>query len=398
MIIWHNKVAKLHQFKAYMKVTIAQGAFLPIPPLRGGAIEKAWFALGKEFVRRGHQVTHISRSFDGLPATGLIEGVRHLRLPGFDQPQSRILLKLEDLIYSMRVKGALPSADILVTNTFWLPILVRDSKFGAIYVHVGRYPQGQMALYRHVARLQTVSKSVAQAIASQCPKVADKVSVIPYPISDDLIIKSQEPPPLVQRDRCILYAGRLHKEKGLRILISAFTQLISRGLRGWKLVIVGPWQSELGGSGEEYFHRLQSYANTIQNYVEFPGMMKEGSRLRDYYQKARLFVYPSLAEHGESFGLAPLEAMANGCPPLVSSLDCFSEFVREGETGFIFDHRRKDAVQALADKISMAIQSDQLQEIASRGRKLAEDFTVDKVADRLLADFASLASAKSSTA
>ena len=46
-----------------MKITILQGAFLPVPPLRG-AIEKAWQALGEAFVRAGHEVTHISRLCD----------------------------------------------------------------------------------------------------------------------------------------------------------------------------------------------------------------------------------------------------------------------------------------------------------------------------------------------
>ena len=50
-----------------MRITILQGAFLPVPALRGGAIEKAWESLGQEFSRNGHEVTHVSRLCDGLP-------------------------------------------------------------------------------------------------------------------------------------------------------------------------------------------------------------------------------------------------------------------------------------------------------------------------------------------
>jgi len=39
-----------------MKITIVTGAFLPVPPIMGGAIEKAWFALAQEFTRRDHVV------------------------------------------------------------------------------------------------------------------------------------------------------------------------------------------------------------------------------------------------------------------------------------------------------------------------------------------------------
>ena len=37
-----------------MRITIAQGAFLPVPPKRGGAIEKAFHALAREFAANGH--------------------------------------------------------------------------------------------------------------------------------------------------------------------------------------------------------------------------------------------------------------------------------------------------------------------------------------------------------
>ena len=73
-----------------MKITIVTGAFFPVPPILGGAVEKVWFALGQEFVRRGHQVTHISRSHPDLPEREEIAGVQHrrvarLRTAGFDR-------------------------------------------------------------------------------------------------------------------------------------------------------------------------------------------------------------------------------------------------------------------------------------------------------------------------
>ena len=77
-----------------MKITIVQGAFLPVPTLRGGAVEKMWFELGKQFVSKGHTVTHISRKFPGLPFLEFIDGVKHIRVRGFDWPSNPIILKL----------------------------------------------------------------------------------------------------------------------------------------------------------------------------------------------------------------------------------------------------------------------------------------------------------------
>ena len=126
-----------------MRITIAQGAFLPVPPLRGGAIEKVWFQLGKLFAAQGHEVTHVSRLCDELPENETIDGVHHLRVPGYSTPSSPVKLKFLDYLYSRRVKKALPDADILVTNTFWLPILARHARFGRRYVHVGRFPKAK---------------------------------------------------------------------------------------------------------------------------------------------------------------------------------------------------------------------------------------------------------------
>src|SRR4051812_47755133 len=115
-----------------MKITIVLGAFFPVPPIMGGAVEKAWFALGQEFARRGHEVVQISRAHPSLPQAETIEGVRHIRVAGYAQPRSIILLKFFDLLYSIRARRVLPEADIVVTNTFWLPLLIRGHTRGQI--------------------------------------------------------------------------------------------------------------------------------------------------------------------------------------------------------------------------------------------------------------------------
>ena len=72
-----------------MKITIVQGAFFPVPPVMGGAIEKVWFALGQEFARRGHSVVQISRAFPRFPRREAIAGVKHRRIRGYDTPLVR---------------------------------------------------------------------------------------------------------------------------------------------------------------------------------------------------------------------------------------------------------------------------------------------------------------------
>lgn len=368
-----------------MRITIAQGAFLPVPPLRGGAIEKIWFALGKEFARRGHHVTHVSRSFRGLPKHEVLEGVQHVRVTGFDAPKSLSLLKLLDLIYSIRVLSALTEADILVTNTFWLPILVRAQQFGKLYVHVGRYPKGQMRFYAHAARLHTVSQSIQEAIISEVPACSRLVKCIPYPLPE---ASASVADGHLHREKCLLYIGRIHPEKGIDLLIDAFKRIPVERISGWRLRIVGPSSADAGGGGPSYLRSLQQQAAPLGERVEWTKPTYDGAQLASYYQRAQLFVYPSLAERGETFGLAPLEAMSHGCPALVSNLACFREFVVDEENGFVFNHRASDPARILAEKLEALLsEPSRIDRIRAASLATTKRFSVDQIAGLFLRDF-----------
>lgn len=358
-----------------------------MPPLRGGAVEKVWFSLGQEFVRRGHQVTHLSRRFTGLPDAEEIEGVRHRRFKGHDAPRWLPALKWLDLLYSLRVRRHLPPADILVTNTFWLPMLVRSEKVGRLYVHVARYPRGQIRFYRHAARLQGLSRPIMQAIIDEVPALADRVRCIPIPV----VGGCRTPIPFSRRKQEILFVGRVHPEKGVHLLIKAFQLLPAETRAAWRLVIVGPSAANAGGGGEAYEAQLRELARPLADRVEWIGPVFDSAQLDDFYARASLFIYPSLAEQGETFGVAPLEAMACGCPALVSDLGCFRDFLTENVDGFVFDHRTAEPARALADKITELLRApEKLAAAGAAAQRKAEDFTVERVASLYLADFQSL--------
>ncbi len=371
-----------------MKITIVLGAFLPIPPTMGGAVEKMWYALAQEFARRSHEVVMISRKMPGQPRDQTADGIRHLRVSGFDTPRSLIWLKFLDLIYSFRVRAILPAADMLVTNAFWLPMLVRDKTRGKIYMHVGRYPKGQMRLYRRAVRLQAPSTSVARAIASEAPELAAKVSVVPYPAPGSA---SNEVTPISDRQKIILYVGRVHPEKGVHLLVEAFVRGTRAAFRDWKLMIVGPTESKFGGGGSEYSSALERSASESSGRVTFAGSIFDPTALDKTFRSARLFVYPSLAERGESFGLAPLEAMTHGCGVLVSKLDCFGDFIRDAETGFVFDHRSDNPSGSLREKMEAVVADEALlARVAGAGHAKSAEYSLPRVADGFIADFSSL--------
>jgi glycosyltransferase involved in cell wall biosynthesis len=331
-----------------MHITIVQGAFLPVPPLRGGAMEKLWFELGKQLSCQGHTVCHISRCFPNLPKDEVIQGVRHLRLKGYDTPANGVYLKILDLFYSLRVIRRLPAADILITNTFWMPLLAgwNQSRVGRLVVDVNRMPKGQMFLYSQASSLRAPSSVVHQAIVREAPWLKNRVRTIPNPLSylaPFVDIKG--------KSNIILYCGRLHPEKGIELLIHSFRLACRNGLIGWTLRMVGPADSAAGGGGLDWLHALIDTHASSELPIDWQGPIYDQDKLQHQYQQASVFVYPSLADQGEALPLAPLEAMASGAVPIVSSLACFRDFIRPGVNGLVFNHLAFDAPMLLANNI-----------------------------------------------
>ncbi len=368
-----------------MRITIVQGAFFPVPPILGGAVEKVWHGLGREFALRGHDVLHISRRHPRLPPTEQIGGVRHVRVSGFGQPRSLAMLKLCDLLYTLAVRRCLPPADILVSNTFWLPLLVRAPQFGRMVVHVARFPRGQMRHYRHAACLQGVSGPVARAIREELgPAAAPRVCVVPNPIAR----RATELPSPLARHPVVLYTGRIHPEKGLDLLIGSW-QRASPLLPGWRLRIVGPWKTAQGGGGADYLARLAQEAGALP--VDFVEPIYDQESLDREYRSASLFVYPSLALKGESFGLAPLEAMAFGTPAIVSGLACFRDFIVPEENGLVFEQGDGNAGGLLAERIvRLANEHEFRARLSAAAWETSARFTESAVADAYLDEFSAL--------
>ncbi|MGI8430874.1 MAG: glycosyltransferase family 4 protein [Chthoniobacterales bacterium] len=370
-----------------MRITIVTGAFFPVPALMGGAVEKVWFTLGQEFVRRGHQVTHISRAHPELAAAEEIAGVQHRRVRGYAQPRAIVRLKLLDLFYSLRVRRILPAADILVTNTFWLPMLVRGRQRGLVYVHVQRGPKGQMRWYAHVARLCAVSRAIADDIVAEAPQLREKVRVLPNALPFRI-----DRTPSATREKTLLFVGRVHPEKGIELFLCALAELPPPVLEGWAVKIVGPHETALGGGGEDFRREMQSLGERSGAPLEWVGKIFDPAALTAQYRAAQLFIYPSIAETGEALPVAPLEAMANGCAPIVSGLACFRDYIADNVNGFVFDHRAPEPAKALAARLTQVLRlpADEVRRIGEAAQATAEEFSVENVASRYLEDFASL--------
>jgi glycosyltransferase involved in cell wall biosynthesis len=102
------------------------------------------------------------------------------------------------------------------------------------------------------------------------------------------------------------------------------------------------------------------------------------SEILSLYEGADIFVYPSLYE---GFGLPVLEAMACGCPVIVSNISSLREVV--GEAGVLVDPYD---VEALAHAMTIVLQDDELKrEMSRKGTEQAQKFSWKKASAELLA-------------
>jgi len=169
-----------------------------------------------------------------------------------------------------------------------------------------------------------------------------------------------------------LYVGNLLAHKNLRRLLLAFS-LITRRLP-YKLVIAGH-------KDPRYYPALEAEAQALGlagkvlflNYVptdELPAL----------YAGAKVFVFPSLYE---GFGLPPLEAMACGCPVIVSNVSSLPEVC--GDAAYYVNPYD---VESIAEGIHKVLTDEALrQNLIKKGIERVKLFSWEKAAKEHLKVF-----------
>ncbi len=380
-----------------MRISIVFGFFLPVPPLRGGATEKIWHRLARQFAEEGHAVNLVSRRWPGLPERETREGVAYFRPPGAGHTRHLAWNLVQDLRWGIRAARALPPADVLISHCVslpaWLPRI--NPRAGRVVAVLGRMPKGQVRLYGAVDRVYATSAAVAERAAAERPALAPRIKVIGNPIDWELLSAAPgaRGPAGPTAPVELAYIGRLHPEKGTELLLQAARRLAADPtLPPWRLSLIGPLAVPDGGGGEPWLGRLlAAHGPALGGRVAVLPPEFDPARLALRYGSADIFCYPSLAESGETFGVAAAEAMAAGCAPVVSALACFRDLVRAGETGVVFDHRAPEPAAALARALAELIRNEPARRrLADQAREFVRRYDYPRVGANILADLAQL--------
>lgn len=188
------------------------------------------------------------------------------------------------------------------------------------------------------------SKNVARRI-KQIYKVESKVLYPPVHTEKFNKIKRSADP------TCYVTIGRLVGYKKTDLIIEAFNEL------GLPLVVIG--------EGPE-MSRLKQLAKSNVDLVGFA----DSDKINNLFKNAKAFVFAA----DEDFGIAPVEAMAAGCPVIAYAAGGALETVEPNKTGVYF---KEQTVESLVKVISRYEQQAEWKKFNTKTlRAKAEEYSV----------------------
>ncbi|MDQ2987099.1 MAG: glycosyltransferase [Armatimonadota bacterium] len=206
----------------------------------------------------------------------------------------------------------------------------------------------------------TVSRFNVENLTERFPESANKIRLIYNGIDLDRFVFHDTQ----QRDRTIVFVGRLVEKKGLPTLVRACDILNQRDIE---------FQCRIIGTGEEeQATKAAIEENHLAGRVEMVGPLPQAEVAEEIARAAAVAAPCVVGADGNRDGLPTviLEAMALGTPCVSTDVTGIPEVVKNGETGTIVP--QYDAV-ALADAMLRLLDDAQMRtKYAEAGRRLIE--------------------------
>ena len=380
-----------------MKICHVAPELLPVPPAKGGAIERWIRDAAGRLVARGHDVHVISRDHGDGARTRVEAGVHYHFVPmppRLDDGWSAAVVR--GLWYYSRARHLVDSIAPDIVHHHSRPAGLWLASAGAAKIMISLHSMdygwgfGYRAWDRPLftrglqaaARVLCVSEFIRRHTIDRYPAIAAKCVTVYNGVDGTLF----HPPSLAgtsasfgeTESDLILYVGRVEERKGVHVIVEAFERVISSRVPSARLKIVGPhsyWNRQPAPYYAELAKRCAANAR-----IEFQGPTYIDSELADVYRQAAVIVVPSTFP--EALGLTSLEAQASGVPVVVSDAGGLPETVWAGRTGVVF---RNGSAEQLGEAVVDLLRSpSRRHEMGAAAREWAlATFSWDVIAARL---------------
>jgi len=371
-------------------------------PKYGGPVEMVSL-LSRKLIERGHRVTiYTTEAFPGSPDS--IAADRILPADGVNvhyfKDLTRVIARNQNLFFSPGIvpvaKKQIKDFDIIHLHDYraFQSIIVHHYalKYGVPYVLQTHGSIPRMVAKRNLKRLfdilwgntllKDASKTIAitQLEATQLQDVgvsSDKIEIVPNGIDLTEIGESPQKGKFRRKyglrddQKIVLYLGRIHKIKGLDVLVKAFVGLTKK-LSDVMLVIVGPDDGFLTG-----LLKLRG-ALGIGDRMLLVGPLYGQEKLAAYAD-ADVYVLPSIHE---VFGMTVLEACACGIPVVLTENCGLANWVVESRAGYAVPSGDEAKLQEACLRI---LTDESLRKsMGERGKQMVKDhFSLDRVVQRV---------------
>ena len=225
-------------------------------------------------------------------------------------------------------------------------------------------------IYKYILRGGTyvisISRSVEDHVINTLKIARESSFLLPNAIPQEAVFKSKKSNDKIK----ILFVGRLVKQKNVETLIKALNTLNDKDFR--KSIEV-----DIVGDGP-LMGKLIALTKSLKlsHMISFEGNKKN---VESYYQKADIFVLPSI---WEGFGLVILESFKAKVAVISSNIEGPSELIRHGFNGLLFEPG--DYI-GLANNLEELIKNVKKREnIAENGQNtLKEEYHIDVYVKKL---------------
>ncbi|HAF01918.1 MAG TPA: glycosyltransferase family 1 protein, partial [Methylophilaceae bacterium] len=269
---------------------------LPVPPVKGGAVEHWVHEVSARLDQTKYAITIISRPADaaglagiqyiGIPWTPLENAFHALKARVSWRNPLRYVAKIQNVAaYAWRVAKYTQSFDIVVVHNepnLLLFMQKRASQKLVLHMHNEHLTHAAFRwLYRKalakVDQVICVSEYIKSTAVAHFPEYADKFTVV-FNATDPEIFKPYGEQALTalegvvqieKENSYLLYVGRLNAEKGVHVLIEAFAKVHAQ-MPNTRLIIAGSSFFE-GAIKTEYEQSLVKLAQAVSHAIIFTG-------------------------------------------------------------------------------------------------------------------------------